>query len=254
VSTSSLGTIRVIALVWIVLALGTFTLLLYVSAPYGRHARKGWGKTLPAPVAWALMETPSALLMPAFAALGQQPMTPVRWLLLALWEIHYIHRAFVYPLRLPPSAQAMPLSVMLMAAFFNLINASLNGCFLFCMPDGYREAWLLDIRLWLGVTLFGVGYALNKRSDAALRALRKGADGYSVPRSHAFRWVSCPNYLGEIIEWWGWAICTWSLAGLAFAVWTSANLVPRSRAHHRWYRQTFPDYPPERRALIPGIW
>ena len=37
------------------------------------------------------------------------------------------------------------------------------------------------------------------------------------------RYVRHPNYLGEIVQWTGWAIMTWSLAGLAFA------LFPRQR-------------------------
>jgi protein-S-isoprenylcysteine O-methyltransferase Ste14 len=66
--------------------------------------------------------------------------------------------------------------------------------------------------------------------------------------------VSSPNYLGEITIWLGWALATWSLPGLAFAFWTVANLLPRARANHTWYRQTFPDYPAERKALIPKVW
>ena len=53
--------------------------------------------------------------------------------------------------------------------------------------------------------------------------------------------------------WTGWAIATWSLAGLSFAVFTAANLVPRALANHRWYRETFPDYPRTRRAVIPWL-
>ena len=45
-----------------------------------------------------------------------------------------------------------------------------------------------------------------------------------------------------------------ALAGWAFAVFTIANLAPRALTHHKWYRAQFPDYPPERRALIPGLW
>jgi 3-oxo-5-alpha-steroid 4-dehydrogenase 1 len=69
-----------------------------------------------------------------------------------------------------------------------------------------------------------------------------------------YRFISCPNYLGEIMIWTGWAIATWSLAGLSFLVWTMANLIPRARAHHCWYKEQFPDYPPERKALVPGLW
>ena len=78
--------------------------------------------------------------------------------------------------------------------------------------------------------------------------------GYRVPQGGLYRWISCPNYLGEIVQWAGWALATWSLPGLAFAVWTAANLVPRARANQQWYRQRDPDSPPERRALIPWVW
>ena len=69
-----------------------------------------------------------------------------------------------------------------------------------------------------------------------------------------FKWISCPNYFGEILEWIGWALATWSLAGLSFAVWAIANLVPRARANHKWYLENFAEYPRSRKALIPKIW
>jgi protein-S-isoprenylcysteine O-methyltransferase Ste14 len=68
-----------------------------------------------------------------------------------------------------------------------------------------------------------------------------------------FEMISCANYFGEIVEWLGWAVLTWSLAGLTFALWTAANLVPRARAHHEWYRMHFPDYPDRRKAIIPYL-
>ena len=91
-------------------------------------------------------------------------------------------------------------------------------------------------------------------SDNILLRLRKpGGSGYSIPRGGAFRYVSCPNYLGELLEWAGWALATWSLAGLAFFAYAVANLLPRALSHHRWYREKFEDYPAKRRALIPGM-
>ena len=69
-----------------------------------------------------------------------------------------------------------------------------------------------------------------------------------------YKWVSCPNYLGEMLIWFGWAIAAWSQVALAFALWTVANLAPRARSHHRWYQDKFENYPEKRRALVPGLW
>ncbi len=103
--------------------------------------------------------------------------------------------------------------------------------------------------------IFVAGFVINRGADAALRRLRQPGDGgYRVPRGGLYRWISCPNYLGEILVWCGWALATWSLPGLAFALFTAANLAPRARAHHRWYREHFPDYPAERKALVPRLW
>ena len=104
------------------------------------------------------------------------------------------------------------------------------------------------------VPIFLAGMAVNVSSDNRLIALRRdnGAD-YKIPQGGLFRWISCPNYLGEIVEWCGWALATWSMAGLSFAAWSFGNLAPRAMSHHRWYHEQFPDYPEERKALIPFV-
>jgi 3-oxo-5-alpha-steroid 4-dehydrogenase 1 len=48
-------------------------------------------------------------------------------------------------------------------------------------------------------------------------------------------------------------MATWSLAGLSFALWTFANLVPRALSNHRWYKEQFPDYPKNRKAILPFL-
>ena len=106
----------------------------------------------------------------------------------------------------------------------------------------------------VGVVLFASGFVINQHSDWILFHLRRpGETGYKIPHGGLYRLVSCPNYFGELIEWSGWALATWSLPGLAFAVWTAANLIPRAWAHHKWYRKQFADYPPGRKAIIPLV-
>lgn len=257
---------------WLVVAAVVFVALFFVTAPYGRHVREGWGPTLPNRYGWLVMEAPSALVFGVGFALGPYNGTITAWVFLLMWESHYVYRAFVYPFTLEDDGRRMPLSVVGMAMAFNVVNAGLNSWWLFDLSGGYPAEWLADPRFVAGLLLFVAGMLVNRRSDATLRALRAagttgaaapadrssapdaGGSRYRIPEGGLYRWVSCPNYLGEVVEWAGWAVATWSLPGLAFAVWTAANLVPRARAHHEWYRRNFPDYPAERKALIPAVW
>lgn len=241
------------ALGMIAVAAVTAVLLTRVDAPYGRHARAGWGPTLPARAAWVLMESPAALGFLAFYLQGPHARDTAPLALLALWLSHYAHRAFVYPLHLR-GARPMPASVALLGAVFNVGNAWMNAGQVSTSGD-YPDAWLRDPRFLLGAMVFAAGWQMNRRADATLRALRRpGETGYKIPHGGMHRWVSSPNYLGELVMWCGWALATWSLAGVAFALFTAANLAPRAAAHHRWYRAQFPAYPATRRALIPGVW
>jgi 3-oxo-5-alpha-steroid 4-dehydrogenase 1 len=247
--------IVVLVAVWLVVAVAVFVALFFVTAPYGRHVRRGWGPTLPNRFGWLLMEAPAALVFAAWFAVGAHR-TVTGWVFLAMWESHYVYRAFIYPFTLRDDGKRMPLSVVAMAVVFNTLNATLNAWWLFTASGGYAAAWLTDPRFIAGVGLFLAGMIVTRWADATLRRLRAtGASGtYGIPHGGLYRWISCPNYLGEMVEWSGWALATWSLPGLAFAAWTAANLVPRARANHRWYRQHFADYPPDRKALLPDVW
>ena len=94
----------------------------------------------------------------------------------------------------------------------------------------------------------------RKFSDYLIVGLRKkNGPGYHLPNKFLHKYISSPNYFGEIIEWIGWAVLTWSVSGLVFLIWTIANLFPRAIAHHKWYKEKFDDYPENRKAIIPGI-
>jgi protein-S-isoprenylcysteine O-methyltransferase Ste14 len=235
------------------LALVTFVALRLLPAPYGRYARVGWGPTLSARTGWLLMESPAVLFFAGVYAFGRHRAEAAPLVLLCLWQLHYIHRTFVFPLRLLNVSKRMPAAVAGMAIAFNLLNGWINARWISDLGT-YPSAWLRDPRFLLGAAAFLFGFFVNVSSDRALLRLRKPGDsGYYIPKGPLFAWVSCPNYLGEIIEWFGWALATWSWAGLAFAVYTVANLAPRALTHHAWYRQKFQDYPKRRKALLPLV-
>ncbi len=238
----------------IALAAVTFVALLFITAPYGRHGRGGWGPEVPQRTAWILMEFPAVIVWIGIYLAGAHAFEVTPLVLLAIWQSHYVYRTFVYPFRIRASGKTTPSSIIALAIAFNLLNAYVNARWVSEL-GAYPASWLLDPRFLIGLAVFVAGYAINHHSDYVLMRLRKpGETGYKIPRGGLHDYVSSPNYFGELLEWTGWAIATWSLAGLAFALYTFANLAPRARDHRRWYAAQFPDYPKERRALLPFLW
>jgi protein-S-isoprenylcysteine O-methyltransferase Ste14 len=240
--------------IWIAVAILLFPVLLMVTAPYGRHTRKDWGPMIPNRLGWIIMELPSLIMFSVFFLLGPNAISIPMLFFFLLYAIHYTNRSLVFPLRTRTSRKQMPLLIAFLAIVFNLVNGFLNGYYFGTINAAYPLEWLYDARFIAGSILFVIGMGINMRSDNILLNLRKQSlNGYSIPRGGLFRYISCPNFFGEILEWTGFAIMTWSPAALAFAIWTLVNLIPRALDHHKWYRSEFADYPPKRRAIIPFI-
>jgi len=237
----------------ILLAGGVLVLLAFITAPYGRYDRAGWGPTIPNAAGWVVMELPAVVLFLALHLSGRHGLETVPLVFGALWLVHYLHRTFVFPLRVRTAGKRMAVVIVAMAFAFNTLNTYVVARWISHFGR-YDADWLRDPRFVIGVAVFAAGFAINYRADHILISLRRpGETGYRIPRGWLYEYVACPNYLGEIVEWTGFAIATWSLPGLAFALFTAANVGPRAFSNLRWYRETFPDYPAERKALIPFI-
>ncbi|NVB37107.1 DUF1295 domain-containing protein [Pseudenhygromyxa sp. WMMC2535] len=235
-------------------AVVTALALIFISAPYGRHLRGGWGPTIPSRIGWIVMELPAVVAFVGIFARGEHAGELAPLVLLGIWQIHYVHRTLIFPFRMRATGKRMPLLVACLAIVFNTLNAYLNARWISHFGS-YATSWLADPRFIAGAAVFALGFVINFRADSTLFRLRKPGDtGYKIPRGGLYERVTCPNYLGELLEWTGWAIATWSLAGVAFVVYTAANLIPRAVTNHRWYRETFADYPEDRKILIPYLW
>ncbi len=238
---------------WSGLAIVVFISLLFIAAPYGRYSREGWGPMIPARMAWFIMESVSLVVM-LLTLVYARHRDMIAVILTGLWIGHYVYRALIFPFLLRPGSHPMPLLVVLMSVVFNTMNAGANGIYLFFAGGKTGPQALPGPRFWLGLVLFIAGFVTHVTADHRLRNLRKPGDtAYKVPRGGLFEYISCPNYFGEIVEWTGWAIAAWNLAGFSFVLWTVANLLPRALTHHKWYRRTFHDYPESRKAVIPFI-
>jgi 3-oxo-5-alpha-steroid 4-dehydrogenase 1 len=235
-----------------ILAVIVFVILFFVSAPYGKFRRKGWGPEVKSKWAWMIMEFPSpALILYFFITSDRKNIILLVFLL--LWLTHYLHRTFIYPFRHTGKEKEYPVILVAMAFFFNILNGFINGYGVFHVYS-YNLSWFLSWQFICGIFLFAAGFAINKISDKKLMRFRKqGGSDYVIPRGWLFDLISCPHYFGEIMEWAGWAVLTWSLPGLGFFVFTFANLFPRAVSSHNWYREKFPEYPVNRKAVLPFI-
>ncbi len=250
----TIAEINSIALIWIGIALVLVPVQLKVTAPYGRHSTNQWGPTLPYRAGWILMEIVSPLMFCIFFLSGNGDKPAFAWIAAGLWACHYLNRSLIYPFRAKMEGKRIPLAISGSAIFFNSVNGFLNGYYLGNLASTYPGNWLFSWPFWLGLTLFILGFGINLQSDNSLISLRKpGETGYKMPQNGLFRWISCPNHFGEIIEWSGFAVLCWNLPALSFAAWTAANLIPRAISHHHWYKAHFDNYPAERKAVIPFV-
>ncbi|MBL6903710.1 MAG: DUF1295 domain-containing protein [SAR86 cluster bacterium] len=238
---------------WILLGAITFIYLFFVSAPYGRHIRKGWGRNISARAGWVVMESPCVLIMLIYAFIVKDDLESLHIIFLSLWLLHYVHRSFIYPFVIDMTNPKMPISIAVSAFFFNIVNVNLQAFGIYYLTD-YSQDWMYSYIFFFGLFIFLIGMYINIKSDYLIVALRRDkGPGYHLPSKFMHKYISSPNYFGEIIEWLGWAILTWSISGAVFALWTIANLFPRALAHHKWYKEKFDDYPSNRKAIIPGI-
>ena len=240
--------------IWIAIAIITFLVLVLfkIRVPYGRHTVKGWGKLVSNHWAWFFMEIPALLIFPLLAIFGPREKSILSWILIALWLLHYINRTLIFPFRIKTKGKKMPLSILLSAIFFNGMNGFLNGYYLGIYAPA-DESWQ-TLHVFLGLSVFIIGFAINNITDTKLIALRKNGNGYQIPQKWLFKYISCPNHFGEIIEWVGFAIVAWSLPATTFAIWTFCNLAPRALNHHAWYHEHFNNYPRKRKAFLPFVW
>ena len=86
---------------------------------------------------------------------------------------------------------------------------------------------------------------------------------YAIPYGYLYRFISYPNYFCEWLEWLGFALAsspipTFSNLNTYQAPWIFlltevAAMLPRAYRGHQWYHDRFPNYPKERKAVVPFV-
>ena len=224
-----------------VLAVIVFFALHRINAGYGMMGSHKWGPSVNNRIGWFIMELPALACMAVLWALSPRGGDAAPCVMGALFCVHYFQRTFIFPF-LIRGKNRMPWAIILMGLTFNSINAYMIGGWIFYLApaDLYTPSWLLSPLFILGAVIFFTGMAINLYSDHVIRSLRKPGDSnHYIPTKGLYRYVASANYFGETVEWVGYAILSWSVAGAVFALWTFCNLAPRARAIHKRYCDEF---------------
>ncbi len=222
-----------------ILAVVVFIALHFIRAGYGMMYTKQWGCAIDNRIGWILMESPVFFAMLLMWSLSERRTELVPTVFLCIFELHYFQRSFIFPM-LMRGRNVMPISIILSGVTFNLLNALIQGGWIFYLSPRYPDDWLSSLPFIIGIAIFFIGMYINLQSDYIVRHLRQPGDTrHYIPRGGMFAYVSSANYFGELLEWIGFTILTCSLSGAVFAIWTFANLAPRAKKINERYAEEF---------------
>lgn len=231
-------------------------------APYGKLGAERGGINLSPRLGWFLMELPATLSFVWFYIHGKNAQALVPMIFLGIWLVHYGNRGFIFPLLMrvaKGSKGTFSIIVVVSGWLVTTLHGYLNAVFISHLSTHITAEWLSDPRFIIGIAIYICGFLLNLQSDSIIRNLRSrqevesGEKVYRVPEGGLFKYVTNPSYFSELLSFTGFAIATWSLGAVFVLAVSAANLIPRAFQVHRWYQEKFPDYPRERKVLIPFI-
>ena len=265
----------------------------HIPTPYGRFYKKDiWGPELDEKTAWCIMESTALFMFLIFYFLfGINKLGYVPLFFLSLWVFHYINRSFIYPFFIMKQKyKKFPLLLVVLGFLYLSMFSYLNAKNISSNPK-YTMDWFKKPIFIIGVIIFFIGFIINVWADCKLQQNKKDnkkiddndiknkevklyesgkfdfskmfdtniyfenseKKHYHLPTGGLYNYISSPNYLGEILEWSGWAIATWSLPGLLFALGAVGCIGVRALHTHKWYEKHFENIPKDRKALIPFI-
>jgi len=162
-----------------------------------------------------------------------------------------------------------------------MANGALMGTYLTSpAATAFLAGALSRPTFWAGILLWAVGFAGNILHDEVLLNIRRsakakgkrnenqvGKEHYAIPRGYLYRYISYPNYFCEWLEWLGFALAAAPFPAVIppsaivqtiqppwLFLWSEVLfMIPRAYRGHRWYLDNFPEYPKERKAVVPFI-
>ncbi|SZF03623.1 unnamed protein product [Blumeria hordei] len=183
------------------------------------------------------------------------PLSASQYLSCTMIVLHFLKREietiFVHKF----SLSTMPLRNIFKNSAHYWIGSGVVLAYYVYHPASYTqlESETINYVNMVGVALYIFGEISNAHAHLTLSRLRsKGGTERGVPRGYGFEWVTCPNYLFEIIAWIGINLVTKSISTIIFIVIAWAQMHLWAKKKEKALRAEFPDtYKKKRNVIFP---
>ncbi|KAJ1968651.1 3-oxo-5a-steroid 4- dehydrogenase [Dispira parvispora] len=176
---------------------------------------------------------------------------------LVMFEAHFLKRLYETIFVHRFSSGTMPFANLIKnTTYYTLLAGANVGFWVYGPWNGALEPSAQRSTAYTAVCigLFVFAQISNFLTHINLRNLRPpGTRVRKIPRGYGFDLVSCPNYFFEVTSWVAFTLYTRSLASLIFTVVGAAQMYIWAVKKHKNYRREFPNYPKNRKAMIPFI-
>lgn len=175
----------------------------------------------------------------------------------ALVILHFVKREYETLFVHRFSLNSMPArNIFKNCAHYWILSGALIAYFIYA-PNSYTalSSPTIDIANWIGIALFLIGEIGNAHTHKILSNLRSpGGTERGIPHGLGFNLVTCPNYLFEMIAWFGitFVAKTWAMGVFLIAAYVQMHLwaVKKEKA----YRREFGDkYKKKKNPIFPIV-
>jgi very-long-chain enoyl-CoA reductase len=185
----------------------------------------------------------------------ETPMTQVQWLIFAMIVAHFAKRELETIFLHKFAANTMPASLIIRNSAFYWLVAGLVGAIDIYAPQSLSARPEIELLDYVGIVLYLYGEVCNYIVHAHLASLRsRGGTEKGIPTCIGSSLVTCPNYMFEIIAWFGIILICRSWAIIIFLTVGCMYMRAWSRGKEKALRQIFGDkYKKKKYTMFPGL-
>jgi len=166
--------------------------------------------------------------------------------------VHYAKReletAFVHRF----SSETMPFTNVFKNSFHYYGLFGFLTMYFYLHPDYTPPAWASPNLYYAATAFFLVFEFLNLKTHLVLKNLRRpGTTERKIPYGWGFNMVSSANYLWESCAWITFCVQAQVFGGYVFLLASVYQMTEWALKKHKRYKQEFPNYPKNRKAIFP---